>query len=348
MSWASMITEINAGSAAGNRYNVQGTITRTTTTDTITGDGTSTSPVIIRGYATTIGDGYQGRTNSNGALITTHMPNVSYTTGRLDAAGAGWCLWESLNITGATNNHLFTAGENSVIARCCIANASTDANARGIYIFNGVVQIADNDIAAGGPYVLRSASNMTIVGNRIAGGSTAAIELANVSGVRLYTIVGNVIYASSGIGIAKATAAGYLVAIGNTIVGNTGSGININTGSTVLDVVVGNMITDNGGYGIDGVSAANAVFAAYNRTRDNTSGALNLATDWLAATTYSHVTTDTGGQATDYVNAGANDYTLISSSPAKGVGLFAHRDIGAVQHADASGLAVCPLGGFVQ
>jgi hypothetical protein len=113
-----------------------------------------------------------------------------------------------------------------------------------------------------------------------------------------------------------------------------------------LQCIVNNMITDNGGYGIDGVEAAKAVFAAYNRTRDNTSGADNLATDWLAATKYGHVTTDTGGASTDYTNSGSNDYTLISASPAKGVGIWPYRDIGALQRQESGGSGAVPRFGL--
>jgi hypothetical protein len=81
-SWAEMITDINAGSKAGNRYNVikgAGAIARTTTTDTISGSGSATSPIIIRGYNSGITDGFQGRAASGGALVTTNMPVITYT-----------------------------------------------------------------------------------------------------------------------------------------------------------------------------------------------------------------------------------------------------------------------------
>jgi len=64
-SWAEMITDLNTP-RVGYRYNVkQGTYSLSATT-TLTGDGTATSPNIIRGYKTTIGDATLGRTTDAG------------------------------------------------------------------------------------------------------------------------------------------------------------------------------------------------------------------------------------------------------------------------------------------
>jgi len=105
MPWDTMVSTIvaaGAGGSAGIRYNVKGAVSRTTTTQTISGGGTATSPLVIRGYTTTIGDGYLGRTNGSGPLITTNMPGISYTTGTLTVS-ATLTIIESLNITGARN-----------------------------------------------------------------------------------------------------------------------------------------------------------------------------------------------------------------------------------------------------
>lgn len=58
-SWVEMIADINAGNGAGIRYNHKGNVTRAAS-DTISAGGTVGSPCIIRGYTTTIGDGYRG------------------------------------------------------------------------------------------------------------------------------------------------------------------------------------------------------------------------------------------------------------------------------------------------
>lgn len=90
------------------------------------------------------------------------------------------------------------------------------------------------------------------------------------------------------------------------------------------------MITDNGGFGVDATAATNGVFLSNNRFRDNVMGAVTNATDWVTATSYSQVTTDTGGAETDYVAAGSQDYRLINASPATGAGA-PFSDIGGLQ-----------------
>lgn len=330
-----MVTDINAGGKAGNRYNYKGSVSRTTNTDTITGDGTSTSPVIIRGYGTVITDGYQGRTGGNGALVTTNMPTVTYTSGRLIASGADWIIYENLNITAAPTTNTIATGANCAIKSCVVTNSGTGAGA--IAILTGVNNVVfDCDVtmsgASGGTAAISlGAADCRIIANRIKGGPSVGIMSSGVRGI----VVDNLIFASTGVGVSVTGTATPCVIYGNTIVGGGGDGVDIVTGTTVLQFIANNMITDNTGYGIDGVAAGNAIFAAYNRTRDNTAGADNLATDWLAATKYGHVTTDTGGAETDYTDAGSFDYSLISASPAKAAGQWLYRDIGALQRQEA-------------
>lgn len=321
-SWAEMITDINAGSKAGNRYNViqgGGAISRTTTADTISGSGSSTSPIIIRGYSSTITDGYLGRTSSNGALITTNMPSITYSgTGKLNVSG-NWIILESLGISGTQNGIGVAIANANAITRCVLSSSRTGGTCYTLQVNGSSCYAYDNDISftSGTP---AAAVNLVNGGRAIANRITSSnlgVEITSGTGA---VVLDNLIYASVGYGISKSIAGAMVLLYGNTVVGGSSDGINIVTSSTTLDAVLNNMITDNGAYGINGVAAGNAIFAAHNRTRDNTSGATNSATDWLAATKYSHVTTDTGGPETDYTNSGSNDYTLISASPAKGVG----------------------------
>lgn len=345
-SWAEMVADINgagAGGRAGIRFNIKGTISRTTTTDTLSTGGTSTSPLMLRGYGTTIGDGYQGRTSSNGPLVTTNLPALSYTTGQFTIGV--WTILEAMDVDSEVNGAAVVMAADSAIVNCRVTNSGTGGSGVAVtQASHGVLLNCDCSLtgASGGLAAITSSSvGAKVLCNRISGGAAIGLRIAS-SGAA----VGNVIYASSGNQIAMNSTAGYPLIFGNTLVGGAADGIDIVTGTTVLQCVVNNMITDNGGYGIDGVSAANAIFAAYNRTRDNTSGADNLATDWLAATKYGHVTTDTGGAETDYVDAGSDDYNLISGSPAKETGILYPASIGALQfHATGGGGGGYVIGG---
>ncbi len=333
-SFATMLTN----AASGERVNLKaGTYSLTTSTSNSTNSGLISSPIILRGYNSTIGDGYQGRSGNTGALVTTNMPVLSYTTGRFNFTNF-WQL-ESVSINGATaTTAQAVVGTNSVVARCKIEYTSTTV-INALQTSTSAVVI-DNDIimsgASGGNAGLVMGNNSRAIGNRIAitSATAAGISLGNAA----YAVVFNTIY--GGIGITTTNAAAILTALYNTIANCAGDGINVLTGTTGLQCFVGNMITDNTGDGIDMVSTSNGAFAAYNRTRDNASGYAN-AGDWITASQFGDVTTDTGGASTDYTNAGSQDYTLIDGSPATNTAFPAYLSMGAWQKA----LSVA-LGGF--
>lgn len=343
MSAATFIDYITAAgsvnAAPGDVFNVIGNLNAfTTTSHTLAPVGTATSPIVIRGVVSGGASAYAGRTNGNGPLITTDFPAWSYTTGRLTLA-AFWVI-ENINFSSANTGAAIALASDSVIKSCVVANSSTNAGATAVTsTTRGTVFDCDCSLtgASGGSAAILSTSASSVVDScRITVTSSTAVAISAQSSA---VIMFNTIYGCGGVGIAMTATSGTPYIRSNTIVGCGGDGIDIITGTTVLQRIVGNMLTDNGGYGIDGVSAANSIFAAYNRTRDNTSGATNLATDWIAATSYGHVTTDTGGASTDYTASGSGDYSLIAASPANSTGLPAYSSIGALQRTQTGGSA---------
>lgn len=333
-----MITGGSFTAAAGDRFNIiQDTYARTTTTDTWVNGGTATSPVIIRGYKTTITDGYQGRTNGSGPLVTTNMPSITYTTGRLTITG-NFIILESLNITGAPSNSTVSLTAANYLVHCVVANTGTNASSEAVFCGSSGAPAAcfDCDMtfsgASGGRGAVSLGNNASsLIGCRIKGGVIRGVRVAsNVHSL----IEGCVIYGSTNGIETLATSAGMTVR-NCTIVGNSNDGINIITGTTVSQVLIGNLITDNTQYGINGVAAGNAIFAAYNRL-DRNGTATNLATDWLAATSYGHNTTS-ATQANEYESYAGNDFRLKSTSPAKGAGFFPYMDLGAIQRQESGG-----------
>ena len=333
-----MVTAINGGAHAGNRYNIKQDSghAQTTTTHTFTGDGSTTSPCILRGYKTTITDGYQGRTGSNGALVTTNFPSITFTTGRLTGNGDLF-LFECLNISGAPSAALLTLGTSAAVRSCVVTNSSTNAAAVCITGANTAV-IYDCDLtlsgASGGLAAINVAGFSTrVIANRIKGGPAAGVTIGAFGSA---AVIDNVFFDSATNHVVTTNTGAGTIIYGNTFPGATGNQIDIITGSTILHLIINNMITDGSAFGVDLNNAAAAAFIANNRTRDNSSGAYELGTDWVAATSYNNVTTDTGGAETDYTDAGSDDYTLVSSSPAKGVGQFNYRDIGALQRQESA------------
>lgn len=329
-SWATMLTD----AVAGDRVNVKADGTYTlAATSTMTGAGSTTSPIIIRGYASTIGDGNLGRTNSNGELITTNMPLIAYNdTFKLTILGA--TIIESLKITTNNNTSSVSLGANSAIKSCVIINSS---NATGANTITPITMdtILDSDLTLSNPNaaavnVQLNNTTVRLFGNRIKGGICVQTGSGHI------ILVGNVIFGA--VNCIKTTVAGGIVtAFQNTLVGSSGDAISIVTASTAMHAIVNNMITDNGAYGVNLTSAAAEPVFAYNRFRDNTSGHINLGTDWTTGTSWGHVTTDTGGPETDYTDQSTNDYSLISASPAKAAGWFRHLDIGALQREEPAG-----------
>lgn len=322
--------------AAGDVFKIinTGTASRTTTTDTLVNGGTTTSPVTIEGVDSSGNSFEPSRTNGNGALITTNMPVLSYTTGRVNITGAAIVL-KNLNIQTANSAVSVTMKDlSTTLIGCSLTNSSTNAAASCTSVLGGKVINCDLSLTGGtngNVCVTSSTSGGQLIGCRIKGGNVKAVDV----GGGAPTIAGCVIFGSAGMGIAVTSTSASPSIYGNTIVGNTGDGIDIVTGSTAYQSIFNNLITDNGGYGIDGVSAANAIVAAYNRIDRNTSGATNLATDWLAATNIGNNTTNLADTSTpgdnEYVTPGSNDYRLKTASYAKGVGLLPYADIGACQ-----------------
>jgi hypothetical protein len=106
----------------------------------------------------------------------------------------------------------------------------------------------------------------------------------------------------------------------------TGSydGIHIVTGATGVQHIINNQLTDAGGYAIYCEDETTPVFAANNRIA-RTSGVTG-GTDWLAGTSFGHITTDQAGattadqKAAEYVSPGSSNYDYRLKPASYGLG----------------------------
>lgn len=339
--WAELGTRMSAGAAAaGDRYNIKSGTYSISATDTWTNDGTVVSPIIFRGFNSIIGDlDSQGRTSAQQALNLTNFPLLSYASGtRLNASGADFTIFQNLKLTVAGTGiagPLLNGAGNSVIYRCYAENISTSASAVGIS--GGIVIDCDAALtgASGGSAAI---SGTVVIGCRVIQSQATGINPNNSTSVALDNVVANCV---NGIVFSATTVGSRFCAIGNTVYNCSSNGITIASAAyTAIPLIsFNNHVTDCGANGFysnyDGTGQLAAVFG-FNRTRDNVTAAMNGWDDWVSATTFSHVTTDTGGAETDFTNAGSNDYTLISAAPAKGTGLQPYTDIGALQRQEAA------------
>lgn len=337
-----MVTGGSFTAAAGDWFKIinNGTASRGTTVDTWVNGGSTTSPVVVEGVDSSGSSFAPSRVDGNGPLVTTNMPVLSYTTGRVNITGTA-ILLINLNIQTANSGVCVTMKDfSTVLLGCSLDNSSTNAAASCTNTVGGQCINCDMTLSGspnGDTCVTIASTNSYLVGCRIKGGAVRSVK-ANVG---FYFIGNNTIFGSAGHGVEITSSSGKAFIFGNTIVGNGGDGIYDVTGSTSYHGVFNNIITDNGGYGINGVSAANAIVAAYNRLDRNSMGHFNLATDWMAATNIGNNTTNLADASTpgdnEYVAPGSDDYRLLSGSHAKGVGMIPYADIGALQREEPAG-----------
>ncbi len=322
--------------AAGDRVNIQADATYTLAASiTPTNSGTITSPIIWRGYKTTITDGYLGRTNGNGALITTNMPLFALNS-TFNLTSTAFNIWQNITFTSTNSAGTIVMGavNGVVVEMCSVTNASTNASAIGINSSGGTGQVVfNNDVAMTGASGTAEAINVVsnasrIIANRVHGGPGIGIK---ASGAVVSTIAFNTIWpTTTGIAISTTNTGALPTIMCNTIVGNGADAINILTGTTILQFIYGNIITDNTGDGVDMVSTSNGAFSAYNRFRDNAT-TYNNAGDWITATSFGDVTSGTG--TSDYIggSGSSGDYRLLATSPAVNASQPLYAAMGALQ-----------------
>ena len=335
-SWTAMITAVNAlgvGGGAGLRVNHKGNVTRTASDNMTSGGGTFASPFILRGYLSTIGDGYLGRTSGNGPLITTNVPTITYNAGFRMSFGGSATIIESMNFAGNVSaGTILGSSSSQLLFRSCISsNSSSNSAARAFSATGTNVSLADCDftLSGSGPlYCVDSTGTFgRIIACRINGGGNPGIKY----GTPALRITGNTIFnCSVGIDVTTITPDGDITY--NTIAGCTGNGIQFVTAMTHTALVFGNLITDGSSNAIQCTDTSEPVMLIANRFDRNTANIANGG-DWVTATQYNQNTTS-ATQANEYANYAGNDFRLLAGSPARGNGLPAWRDIGALQHQD--------------
>lgn len=315
-SWSEMLTAINGGAAAGYRYNVKQGTYSLGASSTLTGAGSASAPLVIRGYKTTIGDGFQGR-SAGGALNTANMPTVAYSAGFRIAGLGAYTVLKDLIITGNLSNDLVATGNANIhITGCSITNSSTSSSATCVNVNSDYEIVSDCDLfcaagTTGGCITSGSNTNWIthcLIKNTGTGCGIIGTQVASISHCTIYEC------GADGIALSGTTRGALIEHC--TIVRNTGDGIDFASGTTQTQKVVGCCITDNGGYGINMNGATAGLFCLRNRYRDNTSGAISGSADWVSGTEQGAVTTDTGDATTDYTSYTTDDYSLIASSPA--------------------------------
>lgn len=337
--------KLNNVAVAGNIVWMKGSFTLAAG-DSFNSSGTTTNPIFVKGYGTSRGDGYQGRTGSNMGLITTNFATLTYNSTFRLSAGGSMCIFECLHIVTAVSNAAMSTGASIIVRSCKLVNSSTNAAAVGLSLATaGICIDCDTSLtgASGGTAALQmGGSGSKAIGCHVVGGPAVGVQVSIANAVAEE----NLIVGCASHGIAVTVTSASLNARGNTITGCGGDGINVVTSNTVIQSFTSNLISDNTGYGINMVSTGNAALLANNRYRDNTAGNVGNAGQWASGTDYSPITSGNG--TSDFMDSAGGDYSLKSTSPAVGTSQPYARSMGAFQRPAIGGgiFGVGMNGGF--
>jgi len=327
------LAEALTNQVAGDRVNVQSDGPYSLAADAFTNAGTIFDIILMRGYNTTIGDlEGQGR-NADGTLDITNFPLITLT-GLLNPSA--FCFVQNLAFTGALNAALI--GNNNTdsfgIISCELINTNSSANARCVQLDNSCTLINSDFECTGATHnVIVDTDIETFVhGCRFKGVANDAITSIRGS------FIGNT-FIGNGTDVAidfQSRSAPPLEVVSNTFYNWATVLQFVNVAPAALVHIINNHATDCGEWLNNLYSATDftPVIEMNNRTRDNTTPRTGIGDGFNIA----EVTTDTGGDETDYTNAGADDFSLISAAPGREAALGAGSpDIGGWQGAAGAG-----------
>jgi len=320
-----------SSAVAGNRLNVKNDGVYTiNSTITPTNVGSETSPIFIRGYNSTIGDGWGFRTNG-GKLDTSNMPeikcNVSSGT-MINGSSKGRWVYESIKFTrnsGKAEEALRTTY--GIIINCSFEDINAITN---LYCHTLNCDFYLSSTSASTPAINIDSSRNTLYECRISNSNGDGITSDGVhvaiSNCLIHDCSGRGIYFSSPNQL-------YYTNVNNCTIANcVGAAIEFAIDSQDHRPLVAeyNMLTGCA-YPFRNLDTirAQTVISHRNRIRC-TNGNQNLNDDWYDAS--QDITIDSGGgDSQDYIDAANGDYRLRSNSPAVNQGSFDWNDIGAYQ-----------------
>lgn len=260
------LAELIAGYAAGDRPNmIAGTYANTTTSRTFGTAGTTTAPVWIRGYNTTIGDCDLDPTLAR--------PEITFTTGGLTVSAAHH-IWSSINTSAARNAAAVTisgAGFRGYRSRFINTAANSAANALMLSNTGSIEACYASADAAATRCVAMNGAGSRIFRTHIVGG------ISNVDGTSTIKLYRCLLRNAASDGILQATNGG-VVEVHACTIRNTGrDGIRLGgaAATPAWSEIMDNIFAVIGGYGINNVAAAgntNLVHRSGNRFYGVTSG----------------------------------------------------------------------------
>jgi hypothetical protein len=337
------LAEAITNAVGGDLVNIQsdGSYDNTTTDRTFATAGTTGGVIWWRGYNATVGD-------LANVASTTDYPAITFTTGRFNVTGA-FQWFSNLNISGAqvsaTSGQVMCSGADCIFYRCAGECTAANANSNA-WLFTGArtrgVLLWGKATSSAYSYMLATdAGGFNLIGCHAEGGATG---FRCVVAGRLISCVSD-----------TATADGiFLDATGNLLINctvyNPGSdGIESNS-TTEAALIVNPLIWSAAAYGVNASAGTNGNITIVNpawgdNTTANTNGILETQV-WGTAQALS---------GDPFTNAASDDFSIGSSSEAKGTGTpgafenesyIGYPDIGAVQRQEGAAASVGNINPF--
>lgn len=312
---------------AGDRVNVKSDATYNLGSTTISNAGTFAQLIVWRGYNTTIGDlEGQGR-NADETLNLTNFPSI-VLTGTI--ISKNYITFEALNISGAVNNFLVggAIANEVVFIQCNVLNTRSNSNARSVLVNNNSAFLNCDFECSGETHnaVARLDVSARVVGCRFKAADAVDCLPITSGTVTECVFMGN----ASAVGIA-------LIGSGAAMIGACtfyaiGTCVTLPNLAMLANVIFYNNHPTDCSKWIDSLYSGTsdvAVIEVNNRTRDNATPRTGIGD----GANIGEITTDTGGDETDYKDASSENFTLIPTAPGRAAGMVAHTDCGAYQRA---------------
>lgn len=332
-----------ANTSAGMRINIKkGTYANTTTTITFSDtDATTTGPIWLRGYDTTVGDIDADPTN---ALT---LPSITFTTGQF-AVTADCHMISGLNISGASVTsggqvNCNSSATDCSISNCVITNTAANSLSRALTMAGARCRVTKTWLssnAAANVVLLSGVSNLAEWCHADGGLSSFAITGAGV------TIQHCVSDDAASHAITTSSAATRI--INNSIYSPAGDGLDVSA-VTAETLVANNIFVNCTGTAVNSSAAATLQIYRYNNAYfGNGAVEAQIDTAEIGAVTLA---------SDPFTNAASDDFTIVSGSLAKGAGFppkylnesySSYLDIGAVQRQEAGGSnTITPINGSI-